>query len=197
LILFLENRDSFSFNVVQTLRALGAEVRVESARHLDAARAARLGAGGVVLGPGPGRPEHAGCCVELVHALAPDVPLLGVCLGHQALAAAFGGEVVGARRLVHGEAVAVTSDGAGLWRGLPAGLALARYNSLAVDARSLPAELLVDARDVDGDVMGLRHVERPLFGVQGHPESVLCVDRGGRALLANFLARCGLEALRA
>ncbi len=195
MILVLDNRDSFTWNLAEALAALGAEVRVEPAHRLGVAAALELAPSGVVIGPGPGTPGEAGASEALVRALPPrGVPVLGVCLGHQAIGTVFGGRVTQARELVHGETRPVTHDGRGVFAGLPSPLALARYNSLIVDEASLaPAlargALVVSAREPSGTIAGLRHTEWPLEGVQGHPESVLCIDAGGRDLLANFLAR--------
>jgi len=197
-LLVVDNRDSFTFNLAEVFAALGAEVRVERAAALDVAKVLALGPTRVVIGPGPGTPADAGSSEELIRALpARGIAVLGVCLGHQALGTAFGGRVVQARELVHGETRLVHHDGHGVYRGLPSPLALARYNSLVVDAASLaPAlasgELEVSARDEDGTIAGLRHTTLPLEGVQGHPESILCVESGGRELLRNFLEH-GLE----
>ena len=144
---------------------------------------------GVLLSPGPGRPEDAGVCVDMVRELGETVPLLGVCLGHQAIAAAFGGVVEVAPELLHGKTSEVEHGGAGVLQGLDDPFTATRYHSLAVVEDSLPAELEVTARTSGGVVMGLRHRDRPIEGVQFHPESVL--TEGGHLLLANWLAGCG------
>lgn len=190
LILVLDNRDSFTFNLVQALQELGAEVEVARAGDLSSGEVARRHPAGLLLGPGPGTPSGAGCCEDVVRELE-GVPLLGVCLGHQALATALGGRLARDEDLCHGQTRPVTHDGRGVFAGLPNPLALTRYNSLRVDEAALPAELEVSARGPRGEIAGLRHRTRPLESVQGHPESMLCVDAGGRALLANFVARCG------
>ncbi|MEM9381702.1 MAG: aminodeoxychorismate/anthranilate synthase component II [Planctomycetota bacterium] len=192
MIALVDNRDSFTFNLVQQLQALGAEVRVLQGRTAWAADA--LDAAGVVLGPGPGTPAGAGCCEEVVRraVAAPEAPpILGVCLGHQAIATALGGRVRRSADIAHGRTRAVRHDGSGLLRGLPSPFEMARYNSLVVDEAALPDGLVVTGRTEDGDVAALRHVDRPIHGVQGHPESVLCVE-GGRTVLANFLRLCGV-----
>jgi anthranilate synthase/aminodeoxychorismate synthase-like glutamine amidotransferase len=144
---------------------------------------------GIVLSPGPGRPEAAGCCCDLIATLAPQVPILGVCLGHQAIAASYGGRVRRAPAVVHGKTGAVHHDGRGLYSGLPDPLEATRYHSLVVDREDLPSELVVDAWTDDGLAMGLRHRELPLYGVQFHPESIATPE--GPDLLANFLRICG------
>ena len=193
-LLIVDNRDSFTFNLAEVCAGLGADVRVERAAALDLAAVLRLAPTGVVIGPGPGTPAEAGPSEALVRALPlRGIPVLGVCLGHQAIGTAFGGRVRQAPTLVHGEVRPVHHDGRGVFRGLTDPLPLARYNSLAVDEASLAepladGTLTVSAREADGTIAGLRHASLPLEGVQGHPESILCVDHGGRALLADFLA---------
>jgi len=184
-LVLLDHRDSFTYNLSQALEALGAEVRVLDARRATARDVLALAPERIVLGPGPGRPEEAHLALELLRDLAPTLPVLGVCLGHQALALAFGGRVARAPAPTHGRAVRVAHDGRGLFRDLPSPLAFTRYNSLTVEPAHLPACLEVSARAADGDLMGLRHRERPLEGVQFHPESIL--SERGSELLANFL----------
>jgi len=183
MLLVLDNRDSFTFNLVQALSVLGAQVEVVRADRVTARDVARRAPERILIGPGPGAPRGAGCSIEVIASLA--VPILGVCLGHQALGAAFGARIGRARELVHGRAVAVRHDGRGVFRGLPSPLRCTRYNSLGVLADGLPECLEVSARSDDGDVMGLRHRELPLEGVQFHPESVL--SEHGLELLSNFL----------
>lgn len=194
MIALVDNRDSFTFNLVQELQALGAEVRVLEGRTASAADA--LGAAGVLIGPGPGRPEGAGCSEEIVRRAAADPgapPVLGVCLGHQALATALGGSVRRATELVHGQTRAIEHEGTGVLAGLPSPFEMARYNSLVVDEATLPGELVVTARTADGDIAALEHATRPMFGVQGHPESILSVDEG-RSVFARFLELCAQRA---
>lgn len=185
LVLLVDNYDSFTYNLFQELSALGARVVVRRNDAVDVAAARRMNPTHVVLSPGPGRPEDSGACLDLIPALGPEVPMLGVCLGHQALGHALGGKVVRAPRIVHGKLSTVTHDGRGLFRGVPKRLAVARYHSLAVREEGLPKDLVVTARAEDGVVMAMRHRRWPAVGVQFHPESY-ATDHG-RRLLANFL----------
>jgi para-aminobenzoate synthetase component 2 len=197
MILVIDNYDSFTFNLVQALEASGAEVRVIRNDAIDGAEMRALADDpvaqlrGIVISPGPGDPDHAGISVETVRVAAErGIPLLGVCLGMQSMAAAFGASIVRAPTLVHGEATEITHDGAGLLEGMPPSFMGARYHSLAVDPATLPPELRVTAMsEVDRVVMGIRHVALSLEGVQFHPESVLTPD--GPHLLANFLRQAG------
>ena len=181
MILLIDNYDSFTYNLAHLFGELGAEVVVRRNDAIDADEAERLSPSQLVLSPGPGRPEDAGVCVELVRRLR--VPTLGVCLGHQAIVAAFGGEIGPARRLVHGKASPVQHDGRGLFRGLPERFDAGRYHSLA--ATSVPGCLEVSASCAEGEVMAVRHRELPVDGLQFHPESVLTPV--GPELARNFL----------
>jgi len=188
MILMIDNYDSFTYNLVQMLAAAGARVEVvrNDAEPVDRLLARRPA--GIVVSPGPGRPEGAGVCLELL-ARRPELPLLGVCLGHQAMGVAFGATVRRAAHLMHGKTSRVSHDGAGVFAGLPDPFEATRYHSLDVDPGTLPDELVPTAWSDDGTLMGVRHRELPWEGVQFHPESVLTAS--GPALLANFLRLCG------
>ena len=183
MILLIDNYDSFTYNLAHLLEELGAEVKVVRNDKIDADEAERLAPSHLVISPGPGRPENAGATLEIVERLGPRVPTLGVCLGHQAIIEAFGGEVGQAQRLVHGKASEIAHDGQGLFLGLPDPLQGGRYHSHA--ATRVPEELEVCATTEDGEVMAVRHCELPVVGIQFHPESVLTPD--GPALAKNFL----------
>jgi len=186
-ILVIDNYDSFTWNLVQALQSLGAEVEVHRNDALGVEDARALEPEAVVLSPGPCTPAEAGVSVPLIRALSGSLPILGVCLGHQAIGAAFGGTVRRAGRVVHGKTSPVAHQGSGLFTGLPRPLQAGRYHSLVVDRATLPAELEVTATSADdGEVMALRHRTHPTVGVQFHPESVLTPD--GPALLRNFLS---------
>ena len=185
MLLMLDNYDSFTYNLVHLFQELGVEVRVFRNDAITVDEAEKLAPTHLVVSPGPGRPEDAGVSVELIRRLGPQVPTLGVCLGHQAIVEAFGGEVGQAKALLHGKASPVEHDGRGVFTGLPDPFEAGRYHSLA--ALSVPDELEVTARAADGEVMGVRHRELPIEGVQFHPESVLTPL--GPALGRNFLER--------
>jgi anthranilate synthase/aminodeoxychorismate synthase-like glutamine amidotransferase len=182
-ILLVDNYDSFTYNLAHLFEELGAEVTVIRNDAIDADGAERMAPSHLVISPGPGRPEEAGASVEIVQRLGPRVPTLGVCLGHQAIVEAFGGEIGQAHKLLHGKASPVTHDGRGIFAGLPDPLEGGRYHSLA--AVTVPDELEVCATADDGEVMAVRHREFPVIGIQFHPESVLTPD--GPALGRNFL----------
>jgi anthranilate synthase/aminodeoxychorismate synthase-like glutamine amidotransferase len=182
-ILLVDNYDSFTYNLAHLLEELGAEVTVLRNDEIDADGAERLAPSHLVISPGPGRPEGAGATLEIVRRLAPRIPTLGVCLGHQAIIEAFGGAVGPAKQLVHGKASTVTHDGKGIFAGLPEPFDAGRYHSLA--AADVPATFEISARTEDGEVMAVRHLELPVDGIQFHPESVLTPD--GHALGRNFL----------
>jgi len=183
MILLVDNYDSFTYNLAHLFGELGAEVVVRRNDAIDADEAERLGPSHLVVSPGPGRPADAGATVEIVRRLAPTTPTLGVCLGHQAVVVAFGGEVGPARRLVHGKPSKIEHDGRGLFDGLPERFEAGRYHSLA--ATAIPDALEVSATCAEGEVMAVRHRELPVDGVQFHPESVL--TPAGPELARNFL----------
>ncbi len=182
----IDNYDSFTYNLVDYLRGLGAEVVVRRNDSLGLAEIEELAPSRIVLSPGPGSPATAGVCLDLVRSLAGRVPILGVCLGHQAIGEAFGGRVVRAPAPAHGKTSLISHDGRTVFRGLPNPFTATRYHSLVVAEESLPACLEISARAPDGLIMGLRHREFAVEGVQFHPESILTED--GKRLLENFLA---------
>ena len=188
-MLLIDNYDSFTYNLAHLFGELGVEVVVRRNDEITVEEAEQLAPSYVVISPGPGRPENAGVSEAMVRAFAGRVPVLGVCLGHQAIVDVFGGEVGQARALVHGKATSVAHDGRGLFAGLPSEFEAGRYHSLA--ATSVPDCLEVSATSGDGEVMAVRHRELPVDGVQFHPESVLTPD--GPALGQNFLGRNFLE----
>jgi anthranilate synthase component II len=186
-ILVLDNYDSFVYNLVQELGELGADPVVfrNDAIDIEGIRSQKPDA--VLISPGPGRPEDGGVSLDAIKRLAGEIPILGVCLGHQCIGQVFGGTIVAAPHLMHGKTSEVHHDGLGLFNGLPNPFVATRYHSLVVDPNSVPKELVVTATSTDGVIMGLRHRELPIEGVQFHPESVLTVS--GPALLGNFLAQ--------
>jgi para-aminobenzoate synthetase component II len=193
-ILVLDNYDSFVFNLVQYLGQLGAECVVRRNDEVSVADIGTFGADGLLLSPGPGTPERAGIMMETIEAYAGKLPMFGVCLGHQAIGAAFGATVSRAPELLHGKTSEVRHTGVGVLAGLPDPFTATRYHSLAVVPSTLPDEIEVTGRTESGVVMAMRHRTLPIEGVQFHPESVL--TEGGHTMLANWLASCGLpEAL--
>jgi anthranilate synthase component 2 len=188
-VLVIDNYDSFVYNLVQELGELGAEPVVfrNDAIDVGGIRAERPDA--VLISPGPGRPEDGGVSLEAIEALAGEIPLLGVCLGHQCIGQAYGGDIVAAPHLMHGKTSEIHHDGQGIFAGLPNPFVATRYHSLVVRPESVPPDLEVTATSTDGVVMGLRHRSLPVEGVQFHPESVLTTS--GPALLANFLGQLG------
>jgi anthranilate synthase/aminodeoxychorismate synthase-like glutamine amidotransferase len=185
MILLIDNYDSFTYNLAHLFQELGAEVAVRRNDEISPDEAEILSPSYLVVSPGPGRPEEAGATPEIIRRLSVRVPILGVCLGHQAIVQSFGGDVGLARELVHGKSTVVTHDGRGIFAGLPDDLVAGRYHSLA--ATSVPECLEVSATAADGEVMAVRHRELPIDGVQFHPESILTPH--GRDLAQNFLER--------
>lgn len=185
MILMIDNYDSFTYNIVQEFGMLGANVRVVKNDAIDCAGIAALRPAALVFSPGPGNPDTAGVTLAAVKAFAGKVPLLGICLGHQSIAQAFGGRIVGAKRLMHGKTSQLKHDGRGLFRGFPQGMEVMRYHSLAVERATLPDCFEISAEAEDGEIMGLRHRTLPVESVQYHPESIGTPD--GIRQLRNFL----------
>jgi anthranilate synthase component 2 len=183
----IDNYDSFTYNLVQYLGELGQDVKVVRNDEMPVDDIERLGAERIVISPGPCTPNEAGVSVELIKRLAGRVPILGVCLGHQAIGQAFGGRIVHAKTLMHGKVSPIHHAGKGVFAGLPSPFNATRYHSLAIERASCPAELEVTAWTEDGEIMGVRHRELPVEGVQFHPESIL--TEHGHALLRNFTSR--------
>lgn len=185
MILMIDNYDSFTYNIVQEFGMLGADVRVVKNDAIDCAGIAALRPAALVFSPGPGNPDTAGVTLAAVKAFAGKVPLLGICLGHQSIAQAFGGRIVGAKRLMHGKTSQLKHDGRGLFRGFPQGMEVMRYHSLAVERATLPDCFEISAEAEDGEIMGLRHRTLPVESVQYHPESIGTPN--GIRQLRNFL----------
>ena len=186
MILLLDNYDSFTYNLAQYLGELGCQVEVHRNDRISVEQIAQRKPERIVISPGPCTPQEAGISVELVQKLAGKIPILGVCLGHQAIGAAFGGKIIRAPKLFHGKTSQIRHDGSGVFRGLPNPFTATRYHSLIVERKSLPAELQVTAETDDDIIMGMQHREYALMGVQFHPESVL--TDSGMQLLKNFLS---------
>ncbi len=186
MILLIDNYDRFTFNLVHFLGDLGAVCDVRRNDTLSVAAALALAPEAVVISPGPCTPNEAGICVDLIRAAPPDLPILGVCLGHQAIGQAFGATVTRAPVPMHGKTSRISHDGRAVFAGLPNPFAATRYHSLTVAEDTLPPALIATAHGEDGVLMGLRHRERPIFGVQFHPESI--ASEGGHEILGNFLA---------
>ncbi|NWF81543.1 MAG: aminodeoxychorismate/anthranilate synthase component II [Chloroflexi bacterium] len=184
-VLLIDNYDSFTYNLFQYLSELGASVDVRRNDAISVAEAAALRPDRLVVSPGPCTPAEAGISIELIRALGPEIPTLGVCLGHQAIGAAFGAVVVRAPQVMHGKLSAIRHEGAGVFAGLPSPFTATRYHSLIVRRDDLPADLEVTAWTDDGLIMGLRHRHHPIEGVQFHPESIL--TEGGKQILRTFL----------
>ncbi|MFQ6551975.1 anthranilate synthase component II [Aestuariibius insulae] len=193
MLLLIDNYDSFTWNLVHYLGEVGANVRVERNDAIDVQEAMAMRPEAILLSPGPCDPDKAGICLALTQAAAETrIPLMGVCLGHQAIGQAFGGKVVQHTDIVHGKLGTIQHDGTGIFAGLPSPLTATRYHSLVVDRASLPESLIVNAELEDGTIMGLRHRELPIHGVQFHPESIR--SEHGHALLRNFLAQISVPA---
>jgi len=193
MILVVDNYDSFTYNLVHYLNELGAETLVHRNDALSAEEVIALKPEGVLLSPGPCTPNEAGLCLDLLAKAPADLPIFGVCLGHQAIGQAFGGEVIRAATLMHGKTSPMRHTGKGVFAGLPDPFTATRYHSLSVRRETMPDVLEITAWTEDGEVMGVQHVSRPIFGVQFHPESI--ATEGGHALLANFLDLAGARRL--
>ena len=185
MLLMIDNYDSFTFNLVQYFGELGQDVRVFRNDQITMEGIAELRPDQLVLSPGPCSPAEAGICVPAVRHFAGKLPILGVCLGHQSIGAALGGRIVRAQRQMHGKTSEISTDGRGVFHGLPQQMTVIRYHSLVIERASLPAELEVTASAEDGEIMGVRHRELPIEGVQFHPESIL--SEHGHTMLRNFL----------
>ena len=190
MILLIDNYDSFVHNLARYMRRLGHRTEVVRNDDVDAGEVAALGPDAIVLSPGPSTPDRAGCSVEIVRRFAGSIPILGVCRGHQAIAAAFAGRIVRAPEPMHGRASTVFHDGRGVFDGLPSPLVAARYHSLVVSGRDLPSEFEVSARTAGGVIMAIRHRSHPVVGLQFHPESIL--SEPGYTVLGGFLRLAGL-----
>jgi len=193
MILVIDNYDSFTYNLVHYLNELGAETLVYRNDALTVQEALGLKPQGVLLSPGPCTPNEAGICLGLIAAAPDDLPILGVCLGHQSIGQAFGGQVVRAKAVMHGKVSAISHTNKGVFAGMPNPFTATRYHSLSVAREGLPDVLEVTAWTEDGEIMGFQHKSRPVHGVQFHPESI--ATEGGHHLLGNFLAMAGIKPL--
>lgn len=190
MILMIDNYDSFTYNLVHYIEELGAEVEVHRNDKISVDAALALKPDAIILSPGPCSPKEAGICLDLIAAAPEHMPVLGVCLGHQAIGQAFGGDVVRAGTIMHGKISPIRCENRGLFAGLPEQFQGTRYHSLAVARETFPDALQIDAETADGEVMGLSHRTRPIFGVQFHPESI--ASEHGHAMLRNFLVAAGV-----
>jgi anthranilate synthase component 2 len=191
MILVIDNYDSFTYNLVHYLAELGAETQVWRNDALSVQDALALAPKAILLSPGPCAPDQAGICLPLLRAAPEDMPVLGVCLGHQSIGQAYGGDVIRAKTLMHGKTSQIHHNNQGIFKGLPNPFTATRYHSLAVKKETLPADLEITAWTEDGEIMGVQHKTRPIHGVQFHPESI--ATEGGHQLLANFLNLASIE----
>ena len=185
MILMIDNYDSFTYNLVQYLRELGMPVEVYRNDNISVQDIGDINPIGIVISPGPGRPEQAGISLELLNEFSGKVPILGVCLGHQAIAMAFGGEVISAKRLMHGKTSQVQADGEKIYKGIKSPFQAMRYHSLVVSRENFPSSLTIVSEADDGEIMGIRHQDHPTEGIQFHPESIMTPV--GKRLLRNFM----------
>lgn len=190
MLLIIDNYDSFTFNLVHYFEELGAETRVIRNDVMTAEEALAMKPAAICLSPGPGRPDTAGICLDILTSAPEDLPVLGVCLGHQCMGEVFGGRTVQAKAIMHGKTSEITHDGSGVFTGLPSPFGVARYHSLAVGDLPEDSGMIVNARTADGEIMAMRHRTRPLHGVQFHPESIASLH--GHDVLANFMLLAGL-----
>ena len=193
MILMIDNFDSFTYNLVQYLEMGGAEVTVYRNNAVTIDEIEALAPAGIVISPGPGRPSSAGVSLDVIKSFSGKIPILGVCLGHQSIAEAFGGTIIHAKAVMHGKVSDVETDAMGVFAGIPSPMKAMRYHSLAVEEASLPVELVVTARTADGEIMGLRHKEHPTEGIQFHPESIMTTT--GKRLIRNFIESTRLRGL--
>ncbi len=191
MILVIDNYDSFTYNLVHYLAELGAETEVYRNDALSVQDALALAPKAILLSPGPCAPDQAGICLPLLRAAPEDMPVLGVCLGHQSIGQAYGGDVIRAKTLMHGKTSQIHHNNIGIFKDLPNPFTATRYHSLAIKKETLPADLVITAWTEDGEIMGVQHKTRPIHGVQFHPESI--ATEGGHQLLANFLDLAGIE----
>ncbi len=191
MIVMIDNYDSFTYNLVQYMADIGSEIQVYRNDQITVSALSRLNPDGMVISPGPGRPEQAGITIDAIRFFSGKIPILGVCLGHQAIAVAYGGEVVSAKYLMHGKTSAIMSDGRTLYERIRSPFTAMRYHSLAVYRDTLPAELEISSESDDGEIMGLRHRHYPTEGVQFHPESIMTTV--GKRLLRNFLSQTDIR----
>ena len=192
MIAMIDNYDSFTYNLVQYLKEIGAQMKVFRNDAIDIPGLEALGLGGLVISPGPGRPDAAGVSIAAIQHFTGRIPILGVCLGHQAIGMAFGGEIVSARHLMHGKTSPVTADGKSLYHRIPSPFTAMRYHSLVISKTSLPPVLEITAEADDGEIMGVRHLNHPTEGIQFHPESIM--TSVGKRLLRNFYNQTNFHA---
>ncbi|WP_295165323.1 anthranilate synthase component II [Selenomonas sp. F0473] len=185
MLLLLDNYDSFTYNIYQLLKDIGADVEAVRSDAMTPDEILTRGYDGVIISPGPGLPKDAGITEDAIRALGGDLPILGICLGHQAIGEVFGGKIIRADEIVHGKSSPIRHCGTGLYRGIPDGVRVARYHSLIIDRTSLPDALEITSELDDGTVMGIRHKSLPIEGIQFHPESIL--TPAGRAMMENYL----------
>ncbi len=189
MILMIDNYDSFTYNLVQYFGELGGDLKVYRNDELSLAQIKRMRVKNIVISPGPGRPEGAGLSVDIIREFAGKTPILGVCLGHQSIGYAYGGKIVRAKKLMHGKTSMIRHDGKEIFKGIESPFEATRYHSLVIEKKTIPKCLKVTARTSDGEIMGIRHKDFPLWGVQFHPESILTT--AGKAMLKNFLTLKG------